>query len=231
MRRPVPVPGTVAALYVVLTDEPLESDLPSPPLPPPSLLLARGSSPKAVRFAESLTYATAVTAESDVADALETERRTQAAARALAAEHVGVVVDTAVPRLLGPDAPHPDLLCVSQWFVLEHPDETTTTTHGLARFGLPEIRVPDVDGGALPMYDAVLTGVAQRVVEEWPENDPVGPATITLRDVARGYGDAGAGGDDPTLTRSVDVTLAYDADEDHLTVTLHDDPATALFSA
>ena len=125
----------------------------------------------------------------------------------------------------------PEVLRISEWFVLEHPDESTTTTHGLARFGLPEIVVPDADPDALPMYDAVLTGIAQRVTEEWPDNDPVGPATITLRDVARGYGDAGAGGDDPTLTRRVDVTLAYDAGRDLLVVTLHDDPATALFSA
>jgi hypothetical protein len=228
--RPVPVPPVVTALYVVLTDEPLDSDLPTPPVPPPSLLLARGSSPKAVRFAESLAYATAVTADSPPSDALETQRRTQAAARALASEHVGVVVDADVPRLLGPEAPHPEVLRASEWFVLEHPDETTSTTHGLARFGLPELVVADVGADVLPMYDAVLTGVAQRVVEEWPDNDPVGPATITLRDVARGYGDASAGGDDPTLLRSVDVTLAYDPDTDRLTVTLHDDPATALFA-
>lgn len=231
MTRPVPIPRGVAALYVVLTDEPLESDSPAPPLPPVSLLLARGSSPKAVRYAESLTYATAVSAESDVSEALEVQRRTQAEARALAAEHVGIVVDAAVPRLLGPEAPHPEVLRISEWFVLERPDESTTTTHGLARFGLPELVVPGADPDALPMYDAVLTGIAQRVTEEWPDNDPVGPATITLRDVARGYGDAGAGGDDPTLARRVDVTLAYDADRDLLVVTLHDDPAKALFSA
>ncbi|KAA1420421.1 hypothetical protein FE697_015760 [Mumia zhuanghuii] len=230
MTRPVPVPRTVAALYVVLTDEPIESDLPAPPVPPPSLLLARGSSPKAVRFAESLTYATAVSAEGDLSDALTLQRQTQAAARALAAEHVGVVVDAAVPRLLGPQGPHPDVLRAGEWFVLERPEETTTATHGLARFGLPELYVADTGDAALPMVDAVLTGIAQRVIEEWPDNDPVGPATVTLRDVARGYGDASAGGDDPTLTRSIDVTLAYDADADRLAVTLHDDPATALFA-
>ncbi|QMW65154.1 hypothetical protein H4N58_13135 [Mumia sp. ZJ1417] len=229
MSRPVPVPGTVSALYVVLTDEPLESDLADPPVPPPSLLLARGSSPKAVRFAESLPYATAVTGESAPGDALETQRRTQATARALAAEHVGVVIDSAVPRLLS-TAPHPDVVRASDWFVLEHPADDVSTTHGLARFGLPELVVSGIEAGRLPMYDAVLTGIAQRMVEEWPDNDPVGPATITLRDVARGYGDASAGGDDPTLERSVDVTLTYDPDDDRLVVALHDDPATALFA-
>ncbi|WP_370614952.1 hypothetical protein [Mumia sp. Pv 4-285] len=230
MSSAVPAPRSVGALYVVLTDEPIESDLPAPPVPPPSLLLARGSSPKAVRFAESLTYATAVSAESDLADALDLQRRTQASARALAAEHVGVVVDAAVPRLLGPQPPHPDVLRASEWFVLERPDETTTATHGLARFGLPELYVADSGDAALPMVDAVIMGVAQRVVEEWPGNDPVGPATVTMRDIARGYGDASAGGDDPTLTRSIDVTLAYDPHADRLAVTMHDDPATALFA-
>ncbi|WP_262849218.1 hypothetical protein [Mumia quercus] len=229
MTRPVPVPEVVTALYVVLTDEPLDTDLAAPPVPPPSLLLARGSSPKAVRFAESLPYATAVTADSSPSEAVETQRRTQAAARALAAEHVGVVVDAAVPRLLTSPS-HPDLVRASDWFVLEHPSDDVSTTHGLTRFGLPELVVTDVEDGRLPMYDAVLTGVAQRIVEEWPDNDPVGPATITLRDVARGYGDASAGGDDPTLARSVDVTLTYDAEDERIVVTLHDDPAVALFA-
>jgi len=225
---PVPVPESVSALYVVLTDEPLDPDAAAPPVPPPSLLLARGSSPKAVRFAETLPYATAVSAESAPGDALDTQRRAQEAARALAAEHVGVVVDAAVPRLLSAP-PHPDLVRASDWFVLEHPAEDVSTTHGLTRFGLPELIVSGVEASLLPMYDAVLTGIAQRMIEEWPDNDPVGPATITLRDVARGYGDASAGGDDPTLSRSVAVTLAYDDVEDRIVVSLHDDPASALF--
>ncbi|KHL19019.1 hypothetical protein CLV56_3572 [Mumia flava] len=228
--RPVDVPDSVTALYVVLTDEPLESDLPAPPVPPPSLLLARGSSPKAVAYAEGLVHAIAVTEEGPTADALGVHRRAQERARALAAEHVGAAVDVAVPRLVGGSVPHPDQVRATDWFVLEHPDDATTTTHGIARVGVPELVAAQVPPGQLPMYDAVLTGLAQRVLEEWPDHDPVGPATITLRDVARGYGDASAGGEDPTLARSIDVTLAYDEDADLLAVTLHDDPATALFA-
>lgn len=226
----LPVPRSVTALYVVLTAEPLaRGDAPAPPLPPAGLLLARGSRPEEVERFASRSQPSAVVLESALDEAWAGEARARAAARDLAQRHDGVVVDSAVPRLLDLRAEVRDHVCATDWFVFEHRD-TEIRTHGISRFGLPELRCGDVPTARLAMYDAVLVGVAQRVIEEWPANDPGGPATITMRDIARGYGDLSAGGDDPTLLRSLAATLTYARADQALEVRLHDDPATALFA-
>ncbi len=219
----VPQPETVSAVYLVATSA-LVADQPEsmPPLPPAGLLLARGDDPADVDRLESLPYATAVVYRAPLAEAAGNCAHVLATAREIARTHGGLVVDAIVPRIITAD--HRPSPAATAWFVFEHIGEIIAT-HGLARFGLPELYNDQSDQARIAMYDAVLVGVAQRLVEEWPANDPVGPATITLRDVARGYGDASAGGDDPTLRRGLDVTLSYDGAAHRLVVALHDDPA------
>lgn len=225
----VPVPDTVTALYVVLTGAPIEDPGTSPPVPPVGLLLARGTDRELADRVADLSCASAVSREATVDATLENERAALGAALATASHHGGLVLDARVPRIV--TSSPPARLRSADWFAFEHADENRVVrTHGLVRFGVPELGCGPVPPDQIAMYDAVLVGAAQRTVEEWPGNDPVGPATITMRDIARGYGDASAGGGDPTLARQVDVTIAYDAGEHRLDVTLHDDPATALFS-
>ena len=233
----LPRTADVRAIYLVLTpravdlNESGEVDVrpfadDSRALPPPDLLVARGSTLDDLELLADRTHVLAVTKASGVEDAHGIECAARSRALRVAAEHDGLVIDTAVPRILHGDASHtPD---AHEWFAFSHTD-TSIRTHGLARFGLPELGNDQASSELLPMYDAVLVGVAQRLIEEWPANDPIGPATITLRDIARGYGDAFTEGDDPTLTRSVNVSLRYDKGRQLLEVVLHDDPATALF--
>lgn len=225
--RVLPVPVAVPVVYLVATDRPAGATAgPRPPLPPTSLLLARGATQEQAKQVATATYVTGVVEEAPLADALAVTTRARTRAHELAGVYDGLVVDAVVPRVVLPAVG--TYRAATAWFVPAHADGAVRT-HGLARFGLPELWANGLPPDRLAMYDAVLTGIAQRLIEEWPSRDPVGPATITLRDVARGYADPSAGGDDPTLTRSVDVTLSYDRDDHRLEVVLHDDPADALF--
>ncbi|HLR84692.1 MAG TPA: hypothetical protein VK059_07055 [Nocardioidaceae bacterium] len=237
MTHELPRTADVRAIYLVLTAEAVDlrenGDVDVQPftddsraLPPADLLVARGSDITDLEQLADRPHVLAVTKASDLSEAHEIECAARARALQIADEHDGLVVDTAVPRILRPDATRSP--AAHEWFAFSH-DGTAIRTHGMARFGLPELGNEQAAQERLPMYDAVLVGVAQRLIEEWPGNDPIGPATITMLDIARGYGDAAVDGDDPTLTRSVDVSLRYDRGDRLLDVTLHDDPAAALF--
>lgn len=237
MTHELPRTTDVRAIYLVLTADTLdlresgEVDVQpfaddSRALPPANLLVARGSDITDLEQLADRPHVLAVTKASELPEAHEIECATRARALDIAGEHDGLVVDTAVPRILRPDATRTP--AAHEWFAFSH-DDTAIRTHGMARFGLPELGNEQAPKERLPMYDAVLVGVAQRLIEEWPSNDPIGPATITMLDIARGYGDASADTDDPTLERSVDVSLRYDRGKGLLDVALHDDPAAALF--
>lgn len=218
------------SFYLVLTgEEPEVTARNTPPVPPAGLLVARGATPEQIAALDDRPHALAIVHEAGLGQALTSERDALAEAHDLALAHDGVVIDAVVPRVLDLPITISDRIRASDWFVFEHTD-SVISTHGISRFGLPELRNTQAAPDRLPMYDAVLVGVAQRLLVEWPERDPIGPATITMRDIAHGYGDASAGGGDPTLDRSVDITLRYDAATDALDVVLHDDPAEVLFA-
>lgn len=226
----LPQPPAVTSFYLVLTREgPPGATRNAPPVPPAGLLVARGATPEQIAALDDRPHAHAIVHEGPLDQALEAERRALAEAHDHALAHDGVVIDAIVPRVLDLPITISERTRASDWFVFEH-TESVITTHGLSRFGLPELRNTQSSPELLPMYDAVLVGVAQRLLVEWPEQDPIGPATITMRDIAHGYGDASAGGGDPTLDRSVDVTLRHDVAAEALDVVLHDDPAEALFA-
>jgi hypothetical protein len=148
----------------------------------------------------------------------------------LAGQHDGVVVELLPPRVLEMRPDEVSLAHAQQWYVLDYDDldDGLLRTDGLEQFGLPEVTVAEVDPATHTMTDAVVAGLAHRLIAEWPSNDPVGPATVTLRDIAFGLGDAGAA--NTPEGRSIDVLIDYEPGPHRLLVQLMDDPAAALFA-
>jgi hypothetical protein len=148
----------------------------------------------------------------------------------LAARHDGIVVELLPPRVLDLQPEDVSLAHAQQWYVLDYDEleDGLLRTDGLEQFGLPEVTVADVDPATHAMTDAVVAGLAHRLIAEWPSNDPVGPATVTLRDIAFGLGDAEAS--ETPEGRSIDVLIDYEAGAHRLLVQLMDDPADALFA-
>lgn len=224
----LPVPKVCAAIYAVMTPHPLEHE-DHVAMPLDWLLRMRGSSDMGMQRLKKRPFQFLIRGESDTSGAGAMAYETRLKALELAEAHDGVAVDMLLPRVIEHGAEATSLTHASQWFVFEYDadEDGHIMTHGLDQFGLPELHSFGVPPAQKAMYDAVLTGIAFRLIDEWPGQDPVGPATITLRDIAYGFGDPAAAStpDD----RSVDVTLSYDEDEHELRVTLHDDPATSLF--
>ena len=148
----------------------------------------------------------------------------------LAAEHDGVVVELLPPRVLELTPEQVSLAHAQQWYVLDYDDldDGLLRTDGLSQFGLPEVTVVEVDRATHAMTDAVIAGLAHRLITEWPENDPVGPATVTLRDIAFGLGDPQAA--TTPKDRTLDLLITYDPGPHRLVVQLLQDPAEALFA-
>lgn len=226
----LPVPKVCSAIYAVMTPHPLDRE-DHVAMPLEFLLRLRGSSDLGMRRLKKRPFQFLIRGESDAAGAADMALRTRIEAIELAEAHDGVTVDMLLPRVIEHSSAATTLTNASQWFVFEHDADSVghIMTHGLEQFGLPELHSFGVPQAQKAMYDAVLTGIAYRLIDEWPDNDPVGPATITLRDIAYGFGDPAA--DSTPDDRTVDVTLTYAEDQHELHVTLHDDPATSLFQA
>lgn len=224
----LPVPKVCAAIYAVMTPHPLEHE-DHVAMPLDWLLRLRGSSDLGMQRLKKRPFQFLIRGESDTAGAGEMALATRIQALKLAEAHDGVAVDMLLPRVIEHSSAASSLTHASQWFVFEYDadEDGHIMTHGLDQFGLPELHSFGVPPEQKAMYDAVLTGIAFRLIDEWPEKDPIGPATITLRDIAYGFGDPAA--ESTPNDRSVDVTLSYDEDAHELRVTLHDDPATSLF--
>jgi hypothetical protein len=203
----VAVPDARHSLHAVMTAMPIEPvEEPPVPLPTAALLRRFGAGP----VASAATDAVAARLE----------------ALTLAAQHDGVVVDLAVPRLVTHTVDETDPSAPRQWVSLDVEgtglDGTDVVSHGLGTFGLPELRARAVPLPALPATLAVLTGLVGRLLAEWPENDPIGRATVTLTDVAAAMGEPAPPTDTP-----IDVRIKLRGGE--LAVTVLGD-AVALFS-
>ncbi len=227
--RGVPVPPTCSATFVVLTPETLDH-VDDVPLPPAELLVRNGTSADALDHVLRCEHQVVLQTQVPTAQIAPALRDSRVRALQLAADHDGVVLDLTPPRVLEQRPDEVSLAHATQWYVSDRDalDEHVVRTDGLEQFGLPEVFVPDVGPEHRAMVDAVVAGLAHRLIEEWPAQDPVGPATITLRDIAYGLGDTQAS-TTPT-SRSLDLTLTYEAEAHLLRVTLHDDPAQALFA-
>ncbi|MCW2750230.1 MAG: hypothetical protein JWR83_1340 [Aeromicrobium sp.] len=226
--RAVPVPEVLTIAYVVLTAQPLDRD-DLVPLPERSLLRVRGSSDEALDRMAGLTHQRIVARTIGPGAARFAADEARREALQLADAHDGLVIDLQTPQVVegSGTGPRP----AAQWFSFgydpEHPDEVGT--HGLSALGLPEISVRGVPEGQRPMYDMVVVGLVHRLLDEWPEHDPVGPARITLGDITAGY----EGGDPPESDSGagVDVLIDYEPEGPTLRVELMSDPAETLFGS
>ena len=225
----MPVPRTVEAMYAVMTPLPLarEDRL---PLPHDALLRHHGTSDAAVERLHGCPHQVVLHGRSPVERAGAAVREARVEALELAREHGGVVVDLHTPRVLELDVEDVSLDHATQWYVLDAAAlvEGRLETDGLAQFGLPEVRVAGIDAATHAMAGAVVAGLAHRLIAEWPDHDPVGPATVTLRDVAHGLGDPQAA--TTPNDRGLDLCISYDERAHLLDVELLGDPATTLFA-
>lgn len=216
-------------MYAVMTAEPLGTDDVIPP-PSPELLRRYGTSEVALRRLRSRRHQTLLLRTSTLDDAAFVHRDVRVQALLLAQEHDGVVIDLGIPRVVDDRAEEVSLAHATQWYVVDYTGLAAgrLVTLGLTSFGLPEAAVEGVGHDRHAMVGAVLAGLVHRLIAEWPANDPVGTATVTLRDIAYGLGDPAA--DATPNDRSLDVAIQYEPDEDHLVVRLLADPASALFA-
>lgn len=222
--RPVPVPSVVTIAYVVLTSTPLDrEDL--VPLPDRSLLRLRGSAVEDLDRMAELPYQRLVARSVSAGAARLAAEEALHQALTLAAEHDGLVVDLQTPRVA--EAPEASPRPASALFAFEYDldDITTIRTHGLNVLGLPEIIVRNVPEDSRGMYDMVVVGLVHRLLEEWPAHDPVGPARVTLGDIAAGY----EGGESTAADKGVDLLIDYDPAVPALTVEVMSSPGEALF--
>jgi hypothetical protein len=226
--RPVPIPKVSTASYALMTAEPLdhEDDF---PLPNESLLRRFGSSDAALDRLRTRSHQLLITCQAPTRDMAEAVRDARIHALGLAAAYDGVVVELLPPRILELTPEQVSLAHAQQWYVLDYDDLDSglLRTDGLSQFGLPEVCVVGVERATHAMTDAVVAGLAHRLIAEWPENDPVGPATVTLRDIAYGLGDPEAVA--TPKDRTIDLVITYDPGPHRLFVELLQDPAEVLF--
>ena len=214
-------------MYAVMTPQSIDSDDLIPP-PSPELLRHYGSSEVAMRRLRSRPHQQLIMRQSTLEDVAFATRDARIDALLLAEEHDGLVIDLSIPRVVEQRSDEVSLAHATQWYVVSYEDlpEGRLHTVGLASFGLPEAVMQGVDEVTHAMFSAVLAGLVHRLLAEWPANDPVGPATVTLRDIAYGLGDAQAA--ETPRDRSIDVEVAYDGE--NLIVTLNSNPAETLFA-
>lgn len=195
-------------------------------LPHPDVLRHYGTSAAAIAKLQSCPFQVLLHSKVPIEQGAAGIRDARIYALDLAERHDGVVVELLPPRVIELHPSDVSLAHASQWYVLDYTrlEAGILQTDGLEQFGLPELTTDGVQSTTHIMTDAILAGVAHRLIAEWPANDPVGPATITLRDIAFGLGDKQASAT-PT-DRGIDLSLTYDESAHRLNVTLHDDPAT-----
>lgn len=216
-------------MYAVLTASPLEAEDLLPP-PSPELLRRYGTSESSLERLGSRQHQRVLMRTCRVEDAAFVQRDVRIEALRLAEQHDGVVIDLAIPRVVEERSDAVSLAHATQWYVADyaHLDAGELRTVGLASFGLPELALHDVAQDRHAMYGAVLAGLVHRLIAEWPANDPVGEATVTLRDIAYGLGDPAA--PQTPQDRAVGVRIDYDPDENRLVVRALADPAETLFA-
>lgn len=225
--RPVPLSAQPSAIYAVMTAEALGDEGLIPP-PSPELLRHYGTSEVSLRRLRSRHHQLLLMRTSVVENAAFTQRDLRIEALRLAEAHDGVVIDLGIPRVVEGRPDEVSLAQATQWYVVDYDrlDAGEIRTIGLTSFGLPEIVLGGVDRDGHAMFSAVLAGLVHRLVAEWPANDPVGRATVTLRDIAYGLGDPAAA--QTPNDRTIDVSIDYAAGR--LDVLLLGDPAEQLFA-
>lgn len=194
--------------------------------PPAGLLRLRGASAEQVRSAQEMPHRVVVIERSTLEGAATAALETRQAAVALAREHDGVAVDMFVPQIVTSDLSAVTLAASAAWFAFGYEGDVTVT-YGLDRFGLPELRC--AADAPRSMVDAVLVGLAHRLIGTWPAAEPTGEQEVSLADVARGYGQPPEHDEQRSTRVAVSYVAAETPDDGYLDVTLVDDPAETLF--
>ncbi len=217
--RIVPIPQRCRSVHGVFTREPIDgsADFPAPAA---GLLKRFGASDEETHALGERTHLRMFMTDVPTGDAQPAARGARDDAAAFAAEHDGVLVDLAVPRIVQ----DPAASGAASWVAVDV-DPIGLTTRGLEAFGLPELRADGIEAARTASTIAVLLGLSQRLMDEWPAHDPVGPAAVTLHDIALAYDDQV---DETGPERSTDLLVAFRDGE--LVLTLVGDPVVDLFS-
>jgi hypothetical protein len=190
-------------------------DLSVAPMPPVELLEVFG--------ADDATCQAVLSAQAGVALALlrprseaQSAQRAVRAAAALLSGPDDVTIDTAVPRVWPVRDRSTDVPRTADWFVLDRLPGSArvgTRTHGLGRFGLPELVVEGVDTRDLPAWDAVFVGVAHVLLELLSSAGAdelvlEHRLRLTVGDIAAGYAEP-VEESDLTVGRGTDLRLRH----------------------
>ena len=236
----VPIPPVRHSIHAVLTAEPVPhpdehlsqgaAKAPGFSIPPPGMLRRFGASGQDIDAVSARSHVTLLHRSGPIESVSTDALAARAEAIAFARQSDGVVLDLAIPRVVAM-ATDPDLTIASEWvgFDIEpgaaDDPHQAVTSFGLSTFGLPELRHEMSDPDVLAATLATLSGLVYRMIAEWPQHDPIGPATITLADVGHALGDAlgtSAGG-------GLDVEILPTDDPGVLRVVIGEDPR-ALFA-
>lgn len=225
--RPVPLSTRPQVMYAVMTATPHEVEgLIAPPSP--ELLRRYGTSARDLERLSTRKHQLLMMRSVDVGEAALAQHDVRVEALRFAEQHDGVVIDLGIPRVVEGRPEDVSLAHATQWYVLDYDrlDAGELRTLGLTSFGLPEIVLGAVTRDGHAMFSAVLAGLVHRLIAEWPDRDPVGRATVTLRDIAYGLGDPDAA--QTPNDRTIDVSIDYSSGQ--LVVHLLADPAETLFA-
>lgn len=233
----VPVPERLLAVYAVVTsDPPAETSRYSgeglaidvvpfddAPLPPSPLLRAMGADAPALAAYDSGSHAVLVRSVGGPQFPPRHELAAYASAHAIAEMCEGVVVDTLIPRIVTRARAVDQGFRLADWVVLPHSlDEGTLwfTSKGMTRFGVPEVQSSGIPEPLANGWGAVLTGIAQVVVQDHAralDDDPAAalremPAehSVSLRDIAIAYSDEARFGHDTDLDAGQRFRLELD---------------------
>jgi hypothetical protein len=209
-------------------------DLSEAPMPPIELLAVFGADEATCDAVRNARAGVAIALLRPRAQAQSAQRAVRAAAVLLSGPE-DVTIDTAVPRVWPVGDRSTDVPRSADWFVLDRlAGGNGTRTHGLGRFGLPELVVEHVSATDLPAWDAALVGAAhvllQRLAAVESDDLVLQPSMrVTVADVAAGYAEP-VGDEDPTVRRGTDLGIAYvPSDEDTGLLVLSGSPVEDLF--
>jgi len=210
-------------------------DLSEAPMPPVEVLAVFGADEATCNAVRDARAGVAIALLRPRADAQSAERAVRAAAVLLSGPN-DVTIDTAVPRVWPVVDPSTEVPRSADWFVLDRlAGGSGTRTHGLGRFGLPELVAENVAAADLPAWDAAIVGAVHVLLQRLAavESDELvlqSTLRVTVADVAAGYAEP-VDASDPTVRRGTELRLEHvPSDEDAGVLVLTGSPVEDLFA-
>lgn len=233
----IPVPDRLLSVYAVAMSAP-PSYPPVPdeggiavevlpidqaPLPAAALLRATGAGPEALVRLGDATHAALVRSVAAVTFPPAGEFAAYATAAVLAADTEGLLIDTVIPRVVERPRGVGAEFRLADWMVLPysaHDGRLWFTSKGMTRFGLPEVQSRGVPERLATAWGAVLTGIAQVLLDDHARSQAEHPGrafrelpaeqTLSLRDVAAGYHDRARNAAAGSLDATARFRVSYD---------------------